>query len=166
MKSQKIMGVDFPPYVQTVQPGENVTVDNTDATNPKVSSSGGGGGTPTLDEVLAEGYIGTNKAIVVTNGADIAGLDSTNNSLLIETANGSLTAQFDRLTFSGFSPNGSVRLTPISGSGSVIVSIPRQEGTLLVIAATPYANNAAAISGGLTVGQGYKTVSGEIRIVV
>lgn len=166
MKSQKIAGINYPPYVESVQAGENVTIDQTDAANPKVNANGGGGETPTLDEVLAEGYIGTNKAIVVTNGADIAGLDSTNNSLLIETANGSLTAQFDRLTFSGFSPNGSVRLTPISGIGSVIVSIPHQEGTLLVIADTPYANNAAAISGGLTVGQGYKTVSGEIRIVV
>ncbi len=29
-----------------------------------------------------------------------------------------------------------------------------------------YANNAAAISGGLAVGAGYRTASGEIRIVV
>lgn len=44
MKSQKIAGINYPPYVESVQAGENVTIDQTDAANPKVNASGGGGG--------------------------------------------------------------------------------------------------------------------------
>lgn len=39
------------PYVQTVQPGTNVTVDSTDPRNPIVSSTGGGGGGGTVTDV-------------------------------------------------------------------------------------------------------------------
>lgn len=40
----KIAGINFPPYVQSVQPGQNTTIDNTDEANPKVNATGGGGG--------------------------------------------------------------------------------------------------------------------------
>ena len=40
----KIAGINFPPYVQSVQPGQNTTIDNTDEANPKVNTTGGGGG--------------------------------------------------------------------------------------------------------------------------
>lgn len=40
------------------------------------------------------------------------------------------------------------------------------KGKPLIVATTPYANNAAAISGGLAVGDGYATAAGAVFRVV
>ena len=47
---------------------------------------------------------------------------------------------------------------PVISSGGNFLIVPIVAGT--------YADNASAISGGLTVGQAYKTAAGELRIVV
>jgi hypothetical protein len=57
-------------------------------------------------------------------------------------------------------------ITQVLSASTPTRTLPNQAGQILIISATPYANNAAALVGGLTVGMGYKTVTGELRIVV
>jgi hypothetical protein len=54
--------------IQTIVAGTNVTVDNTDPLNPIISATGGGGGVPTLDQVLTEGNT-SDKSIILDEGA-------------------------------------------------------------------------------------------------
>jgi hypothetical protein len=55
--------------VQNIIAGTNITVDNTDPANPIVSATGGGG-TPTLQEVLDEGDSAVDSAIFLSNTAN------------------------------------------------------------------------------------------------
>lgn len=56
--------------VQSVKPGANITVDNTDPLNPIVSASvtGGGGGTVTSVGLVAPAWLAVTQSPVTTSG--------------------------------------------------------------------------------------------------
>lgn len=62
--------------------------------------------------------------------------------------------------------NGTTDLTLTTGNTSGPAIVVGAGGTLIINNVSTYANNSAAVSGGLSAGNIYKTSNGEIRIVV
>lgn len=92
----------------------------------------------------------------------------TGNSLYVESARLINAAGKAQAWFNGGSTSGAASLGGLSGDAPSNVAINAGSVTLTLrdVIAGPFADNAAAVSGGLAVGTPYRTATGELRIVV
>ena len=143
---------------------------------------------PTFEQVLQAGSVITGEAAV--NGfrllTTVSKIDLGYNSLNIEYFNTGEACQYSGsgiyLTRSGEytattyitpgsinlsnSPNGDVAMLSANiVNGFKTFEFPNQSGTLAVLPAQVFADNAAAIAGGLAVNQTYRTATGQVMIV-
>jgi len=100
---------------------------------------------------------GANGTVLAKSSAGIAEF-ATLNSLL---QSGPVDLGNQPLTTTGSASTGTTSVTSLSASGAATIA-----GLTKLTGLSVYANNAAAVTGGLAVNSVYKTATGELRIVV